>query len=130
MPISDLGSGGAAAQTPAPTGEGASSAEGTAKPGAPAEAYSKDKDPKWYRERAASLRAELDRIDGEIRRLRDFKSNPYSGQGGLTLGKENLSLTPENEIEQLQRRRRQVQQELDDLEAQARRNGFSPGTTR
>ena len=84
----------------------------------------------WYRQRASSLRAELDRIDGEIRRLRSFKSNPSGGSAGLALGKDNLSLTPENQIEQLESRRRQVQQELDDLEAEARRKGWSPGTLR
>jgi len=125
VPLSEPGPGAAAA---APAAEGASAAASA--PAAAGEDYSRQNDPAWYRQRASSLRAELDRIDSEIRRLQNFKSNPASGSAGLALGKDNLSLTPENQIEQLQARRRQVQQELDDLEAEARRKGWAPGAVR
>lgn len=126
VPLSEPGPGSAAAAAPAV--EGAAAAE--AAPAAAGEGYSRQNDPAWYRQRASSLRAELDRIDSEIRRLQNFKRNPASGSAGLALGKDNLSLTPENQIEQLQLRRRLVQQELDDLEAEARRKGWAPGTIR
>ncbi len=126
VPLSAPGPG-AAAPAAAPA-EGAPAAE--AAPAGTGEAYSRQNDPAWYRQRATSLRAELDRIDGEIRRLQNFKSNPSSGTTGLALGKDNLSLTPENQIEQLEARRRQVQQELDDLEAEARRKGFTSSLPR
>jgi len=124
VPLSEPGPGAAAA---VPTAEGAA---GEAAPAGTGEAYSRQNDPAWYRQRASSLRAELERIDSEIRRLQGFKNNPASGSAGLALGKDNLSLTPENQIEQLQARRRQVQQELDDLEAEARRKGWTPSLTR
>ena len=125
VPLSEPGPGAAA---PVAAAEGASAGEAPA--AGTGEAYSRQNDPAWYRQRAASLRAELERIDSEIRRLRDFKSNPSSGSAGLALGKDNLSLTPENQITQLEARRRQVQQELDDLEAEARRKGYSPSLVR
>jgi hypothetical protein len=125
VPLSAPGPGTAAS---APTAEEAP--EGGAAAAGEGEAYSRQNDPAWYRQRASSLRAELDRLDNEIRRLQNFKSNPSSGSAGLALGKDNLSLTPENQIEQLQARRRQVQQELDDLETEARRKGWAPGTIR
>ena len=127
VPLSAPGPGAAAPAAAAPA-EGAPAA--AAAPAGKGEAYSRQNDPEWYQKQAASLRAELDRIDGEIRRLQNFKSNPSSGSTGLALGKDNLSLTPENQIAQLEARRRQVQQELDDLEAEARRKGWSPGTIR
>jgi len=127
VPLSEAGPGAATSVTAAPA-EGAPAAAAT--PAGTGEAYSRQNDPAWYRQRATSLRAELDRIDSEIRRLQNFKSNPSSGSTGLALGKDNLSLTPENQIAQLEARRRQVQQELDDLEAEARRKGWSPGTIR
>ena len=122
VPLSEPGAGAGAPAATAPAEGGPAAA---AAPAGAGEAYSRQNDPAWFRQRAASLRSELDRIDGEIRRLQNFKSNPSSGGGGLALGRDNLSLTPENQIEQLQLRRRQVQQELDDLEAEARRKGFS-----
>ena len=125
--LSELGSGAVPATSTAAEG---TSAEGGAKPAAAGEAYSRENDPAWYQKQAATLRAELDRIDGEIRRLQDFKNNPSSGSAGMALDKDNLSLTPENQLAQLQARRRQVQQELDDLEATARRKGFPAGLVR
>ena len=125
VPLSDFGA--AAGPASAPAAE--TKAGGEPKPGE-TPAYAKDKDPAYYKQRATALRAELDRIDSEIRRLRSFKSNPSSGTGGLALGQDNLSLTPENQIQQLEARRRQVEKELDDLDAEARRTGFPPGTVR
>lgn len=127
VPLSELGPG---AGTPAPAAPAEETPVGEAAAAEKGQAYSRENDPEWYQKRAASLRAELDRIDSEIRRLQNFKSNPSSGSAGLALGKNNLSLTPENQIEQLQARRRQVQQQLDDLEAEARRKGWAPGLTR
>ena len=97
---------------------------------APGEPYVKEKDPKWYQQQLAPLRGELDRIDSEIRRLRDFRTSATTGRPGIVLGQENIPLSPENQIQQLERRRRDVQQQIDDLEALARRNGISPGTLR
>jgi hypothetical protein len=122
VPISEPGAAPPAPEAAAPADE--------ARAAAPAQSYSKENDPAVYRQRATALRAELDRIDGEIRRLRQFKSNPSTGRTGIALGQDNISLTPENQIEQLERRRRQVLQELDDLEAEARRKGWPPGTVR
>lgn len=127
VPLSAPGPGAAVPAAAAPA-EGAAAAAAT--PAGTGEAYSRQNDPAWYRQRAASLRGELDRIDSEIRRLQNFKSNPSSGTTGLALGKDNLSLTPENQIEQLEARRRQVQQEFDDLEAEARRKGFTSSLPR
>lgn len=115
---------GAAAQPAAEGGarEGAS--------GAPTGPYVKEQDPKWYREQIAPLRGELDRIDSEIRRIRDFKVNPSSGGNAMGLGQSNMSLTPENEILQLEKKRGEVLAKIDDLESQARRNGIDPGVLR
>jgi hypothetical protein len=116
----------AAAAEPA-AGEKAAG-EATAK--GPLEPYVRERDPKYYQQRYAALRAEVDRIDAEIRRLREFRANPNTGQQGLALGAENLSLTPENQIQLLEERRRKVQQDISDLEDQARRAGIPLGLLR
>jgi len=92
--------------------------------------YVKEKDPKWYGQRMASLREELDKTEKEISRLRNFLRNPSSGQAGLALGQENARLSPANQIDQLERQREKIRRQMDDLEAEARRNGISPGALR
>lgn len=117
---------------------GAGTPEGTAAKGAGEEAaggeekgpYVKEKDPKWYAQRMASLRDELDRTDKEISRLRNFLQNPSSGQAGMALGQENARLSPANQIDQLQRQREKISRQMSDLETEARRNGISPGALR
>jgi uncharacterized small protein (DUF1192 family) len=128
VPLSDLGPGIAlTSEAPATAGQ-APPAAGTAPAGAPS--YSRENDPEVFRQRATRLRAEIERVDGELRRLREFRNNPNMGQAGLTLGADNISQTPENQIQQLEQRRAKAQQELNDLEAEARRKGWPPGATR
>jgi uncharacterized small protein (DUF1192 family) len=129
VPLSDLGPGNAlTTEAPAASGQAPPAGTGGATAGTPG--YSRENDPEWYRQRATALRAEIDRVDSELRRLREFRNNPNMGQAGLTLGTDNISQTPENQIQQLEQRRARAQQELDDLEAAARRKGWPPGATR
>ncbi len=91
------------------------------------EPYVKERDPEWYRGQLGSLRAEVARVDTQIHRLRDFRATGRGMMGGLVLGEPSLRLTPENEIEQLGVRRQELQQQIDELEGNARRNGIAPG---
>jgi uncharacterized small protein (DUF1192 family) len=126
--LSDLGPG--VPLTPPAPAAGGQGAAPAGEPGSAASSYSRENDPEVFRQRAARLRAEIERIDGELRRLRAFRNNPNMGQAGLALGTDNISQTPENQIQQLEQRRARAQQELDDLEAEARRKGWPPGATR
>ncbi len=121
----------AARQTEAPAGSGEQpAAADSEKSGARTERYVRAKDPKWYSEQVAALRAEIDRIDGESRRLREFRASARTSQGGLVLGQSNIPLNPENQIQQLEAQRREVQRQIDALEDQARRNNIAPGVIR
>ena len=107
--------------------EEAAAAEGAARPaGAP---YSRAQDPEWYRQRLSGLRAELDRVEEQIRRLRDQGRNPTQATNAVALGASG-GLSPEDQIATLERRRSQVQQQIDELEDQARRNGIEPSRLR
>ncbi len=115
----------------APPAEGEKRAKaGPAEAGALAAPPPKEKDPKSYQKRLAPLRAELARITSEIQKVREFRAEARADQGGLVLGKAPLPLTPENQIEQLERRHRSVQQQIDEIEDEARRNGIPPGLLR
>jgi hypothetical protein len=91
------------------------------------EPYVKERDPNWYREQLAPLRAEMERIDGEIRQLREFRANGRGMTGGLAMDRPGLRLTPENEIEQLGLRRLELARQIAELEDIARRNDIATG---
>jgi len=117
-------------QAAPPPSAQASTEEKPATPRAAAAPYVKQKDPKWYRERLAPLRAEAERIDSESRRLREFRASSRGTQAGIALGQNNIPLSPENQIQQLEARRREIQQQINAIEDQARHNGISPGSLR
>jgi hypothetical protein len=127
-PISVLG------QAPPPEeapGEGEEAAEaGAKKAGAEAAPYAREKDPKWYQQQLKPLRAELDRSEGELRRIRGLMANPEGGKSGVALGTPYFGLSPEDQLDRLERRRRELQKKIDDLEDQARRNGIPHGSLR
>jgi DNA repair exonuclease SbcCD ATPase subunit len=89
--------------------------------------YMKESDPAWYRGQLELLRSELARIDALVLRLRAFRATGQGMMGGLILNQPNLRLTPENEIEQLGLRRREILRQVDDLEDLGRRYGILPG---
>jgi hypothetical protein len=89
--------------------------------------YVRERDPNWYREQLAPLRAEMEGIDGEIRQLREFRATGRGMTGGLAMDRPGLRLTPENEIEQLGLRRRELARQIGELEDSARRNDIAPG---
>ena len=105
-------------------------AEESEKAGAKTEPIAPEKDPKTHRQQLEPLRAELERIESEIRQIREFRASGQTAMGGLDLTKENISLTPENHIQQLEARRREVQSKIDEIEDEARRNGIAPGDIR
>ena len=102
---------------------------------APASAapYDETKDPAWYADEAAKLRAELTRAQAELREYRkalDDARNLKRTTGGLALDQDTIGITPEAGMEILERRVRDVAGRIDALEELARRNRFEPGLTR
>ena len=91
--------------------------------------YDRAKDPEWYRQRLSGMRAEIERLEAEISRLRDARSRGTQTNVALGLGQSG-GLSPEDQIASLERRRAQVQQQIDELEDQARRNGIEPSRLR
>jgi len=124
---------GGAAPPPAESAPQAAPGEATAATGAAAAAagpaYDRAKDPEWYRQRLAGMRAEVERIGAEISRLREARTRGTQTNVALGLGQSG-GLSPEDQIASLERRRAQVQQQIDELEDQARRNGIEPSRLR
>ena len=95
--------------------------------------YEITQDPEWYAEQAATLRAELEYRQAQLREYRqalDDARNLRESTGGIDLVGEDFAITPEAGIEILQQRVMEERARLDDLEDLARRNDIEPGTLR
>jgi hypothetical protein len=95
--------------------------------------YVKTQDPQWYAERAAKLRAELERRRTQLSAYRQAIEDAKSLKkmpGGINLDEGDIGITPEAGIEILQQHVSETQMELDALEDLARRNDIQPGALR
>jgi hypothetical protein len=92
---------------------------------------SPEQDPVWYATQVESLYAELDSISSQEASLRDFRT---TDTGPVTIGLQFDApcdgITTDNAIEQLAIRRREIEQQLDELQDTARQNGVSPAVFR
>jgi hypothetical protein len=87
-----------------------------------------EQDPVRYAEQLVALNAELDSISSREASLRDFRA---TGTGrGLTIGLQFDApcdgITTDNAIQQLELRRQEIEQQIDELQDTARQNGVSP----
>lgn len=103
-------------------------AEGKPAAETPAPKPQKEKDPQYWRGQLAPLRQQLQDVEGQIARVRSGVGQAESG--GLNVTRAGGPLGPENTLEQLQRRRASLQQQIDAVEDQARRQGIDPGYLR
>jgi len=107
---------------PAPAGNNPATPRGTG--------YVREKDPNWYRAQLAPLRAEIDRLDKEITKTREFINGGHTAEGQLKVNVFTVPMNPADQIAQLEKRKTGVQAKIDALEDQARRNDIPPGTIR
>jgi hypothetical protein len=83
-----------------------------------------------YRERLHQLRNELETTEKKISDLRNFKADNTSASGGINM-KQRYSMTPlEDQVKQLEERKKQLQSQIDAVEDQARKSGAEPGDLR
>lgn len=83
-----------------------------------------------YRDRLHQLRNELESTEKKISDLRNFKAENTSSSGGINM-KQRYSMTPlEDQVKQLEERKKQLQSQIDAVEDQARKSGVEPGDLR
>ncbi len=83
-----------------------------------------------FRKELQSLRAQLEQTEKQISHLRNFKADNTSPSGGIKMtGRYNM-VPLEEQIRQLEAKRKQIQARIDDLEDQARHHGLAPGDLR
>jgi hypothetical protein len=88
---------------------------------------SQEQDPRWYAQQMAALDEQLASIDSEEQRIRSFQATSTGLQTGLTLNAPCDGITTDNLLAQLDGRRQQVLQQVDDLSDTARRNDLAAG---
>jgi hypothetical protein len=83
-----------------------------------------------YREQLRQLREQQDAIDKKIANYRNFKADNASPSGGINV-RNRYSMTPaEDQIRQLEEKKKQIQARIDAIEEEARKNGIEPGELR
>lgn len=97
----------------------------------PAQTSGEDaKDAAWYRKRLAPLYAQVESLDRQIEKLKNFKGNNASSEGGIQYGG-RYSMTPVgDQVKQLEAKKKTVQSTIDDLESDARHHGIGSGELR
>jgi len=121
--------------TAAPTG-GGSTVAGEAVPagesGAPAKpgALPPEKDPKVYQQKLEALRKRLEDVEAKIKTTQDAISGSKGGSNALTVTQQTEILRPEDQMAALEKERQDIRQQIEDLEAEALKNGLSPGDIR
>jgi hypothetical protein len=83
-----------------------------------------------YRDAIGNLRRAIDDADARIAKLKDFKGENTSPSGGINPNQKYNMVPPEEQVKQLEARKRQMQGKIEDLENQARKEGIDPGELR
>lgn len=83
-----------------------------------------------YREQLRQLHEQQDNIDKKISDFRNFKGDNSSPSGGINARTRYSMTTAEDEIKQLEQKKKQIQAKIDAIEEEARKNSIEPGELR
>lgn len=97
-------------------------------PTATTRGYSQDRNPAWYKNQLEPLRAEIEKLNPQIAKLKAFLSG--ENVSDPTTGHERRNPTPQDQLKQLQAKREADETKIDDLLDRARHNGIEPGQLR
>jgi hypothetical protein len=90
----------------------------------------RDKQAAAYRDRLHQLNNQLETVNKKIFELRNFKADNTSPSGGINMH-HRYDMTPiEDQVKELEEKKKQIQAQIDAIEDQARKNGFQPGQLR
>ena len=90
----------------------------------------RDKQAAVYRDRLRQLHNQLETINKKISQLRNFKADNTSPSGGINMNRGYYMTPVEDQVKQLEEKKKQVQAQIDALEDEARKKGFEPGQLR
>ena len=83
-----------------------------------------------YRDRLRQLNNQLETIDKKIYELQNFKADNSSPSGGINMH-QRYDMTPvEEQVKELEEKKKKIKAQIDAVEDQARKNGFEAGQLR
>lgn len=89
----------------------------------------KEETPEYWQERLKPLRDELAQIDKQLQQLRAGQKGQASSNA-ISLTADNPGVQVEDTIRQLEKRRTDLQQQIENIQLEAKRKGIDPGYLR
>lgn len=83
-----------------------------------------------YRNQIQQIEAQIESIDKRIAQLRNFKAEDASPSGGINPNQGYNMVPLEDQVKQLEEKKKQLQAKIEDIENEARKNGIDPGDLR
>jgi len=83
-----------------------------------------------YRDRLRQLNNQLEATDKQISDLRNFKATNTSSSGGINMNHQYTMTPVEEQVKNLEEKRKQLQTQISAVEEQARKEGIEPGELR
>jgi len=83
-----------------------------------------------YRKQISDLRSQIDAVDQRIAQLKDFKGENSSPTGGINMNQGYNMVPVEDQIKQLEAKKKKLLGQIDDVENEARKRGIDPGKLR
>jgi hypothetical protein len=83
-----------------------------------------------YRDQVQQLREQIDAADSRIEQLKNFKGENTSAAAGINMNRRYNMVPVEEQVKQLEERKKKLRAKIDDLEVQAKKNGIDPGEVR
>ena len=99
-------------------------------PAPPENKEARQKQVEAYRGQIRQLQAQIDAADKRIAQLRNFKGENTSPAGGINPNQGYNMVPIEDQVRQLEDKKKQAQAKIDDVESDARKNGIEPGELR
>jgi hypothetical protein len=83
-----------------------------------------------YRDQMQQLRDQIDAADSRIEQLKNFKGENTSASGGININQGYNMVPVEEQVKQLEEKKKKLRAKIDDVEVEAKRNGIDPGELR
>jgi hypothetical protein len=83
-----------------------------------------------YRDAIDQAKTQIVNADAQIAKLKDFKGENVARSGGINPSQTYNMVPPEEQVKQLEVRKKQLESKIEDLENQARKEGIDPGELR
>lgn len=83
-----------------------------------------------YRDAIDQAKTQIVNADAQIAKLKDFKGENVAPSGGINPSQTYNMVPPEEQVKQLEVRKKQLEAKIEDLENQARKEGIDPGELR